>query len=120
MVRNAAKHEFWVQWSRSGAFVAKNSDTSLISELEREWHLFGKFCIDFCVVTKQSETPQNMSFGPIGVDWLRSLRKVPTQLCLANLCVNGASSAGFGSNRVDLVRSLRKISTQLHFSELVR
>jgi hypothetical protein len=23
-VRNAPKHEFWVQWSGSGAFVAKN------------------------------------------------------------------------------------------------
>jgi hypothetical protein len=23
MVRNASKHEFWVQWSGSGAFVAK-------------------------------------------------------------------------------------------------
>jgi hypothetical protein len=32
-VRNAPKHEFWVQWSGSGAFVAKNSDTTLFSEL---------------------------------------------------------------------------------------
>jgi hypothetical protein len=29
------KHEFWVQWTRSDAFVAKNSDTTLISELVR-------------------------------------------------------------------------------------
>jgi hypothetical protein len=34
-VRNAPKHEFWVQWSGSGAFVAKNSDTTLFSELVR-------------------------------------------------------------------------------------
>jgi hypothetical protein len=32
-VRHALKHEFWVQWSGSGAFVAKNSDTTLFSEL---------------------------------------------------------------------------------------
>jgi hypothetical protein len=34
-VRDTAKHEFWVQWSGSGAFVAKNSDTTLFSELVR-------------------------------------------------------------------------------------
>jgi hypothetical protein len=32
-VRNALKHVFWVQWSGSRAFVAKNSDASLFSEL---------------------------------------------------------------------------------------
>jgi hypothetical protein len=32
-VRNAPKHVFWVQWSGSGAFVAKNSDATLFSEL---------------------------------------------------------------------------------------
>jgi hypothetical protein len=35
MVRNAPIHEFWVQWSASGAFVAKNSDVTLFSELMR-------------------------------------------------------------------------------------
>jgi hypothetical protein len=34
-VRIAPKHEFWVQCSGSGAFVAKNSDTTLFSELVR-------------------------------------------------------------------------------------
>jgi hypothetical protein len=29
--RNAPKHEFWVQLSGSGAFVAKNSDATLFS-----------------------------------------------------------------------------------------
>jgi hypothetical protein len=32
MVRNASKHEFWVQWSGSGAFVAKNFDATSFSE----------------------------------------------------------------------------------------
>jgi hypothetical protein len=35
MVRNAPKHEFLVQWSGSGALVAKNSDATLFSELVR-------------------------------------------------------------------------------------
>jgi hypothetical protein len=34
-VRNAPKHEFWVQWSGSGAFVAKNFDATTFSELGR-------------------------------------------------------------------------------------
>jgi hypothetical protein len=33
--RNAPKHEFWVQWSGSGAFAAKNSDATLFSVLVR-------------------------------------------------------------------------------------
>jgi hypothetical protein len=35
MVRNIQKHEFWVQWSGSGALVLKNSDTATFSELVR-------------------------------------------------------------------------------------
>jgi hypothetical protein len=35
MVQNAPKHEFWVQWNGSGAFVAKNSDATMFSELVR-------------------------------------------------------------------------------------
>jgi hypothetical protein len=34
-VRNTPKHEFWVQWSGSGALVVKNSDATLFSELVR-------------------------------------------------------------------------------------
>jgi hypothetical protein len=34
-VRNAAKHEFWVQWSGPGAFVAKFFDVTSFSELVR-------------------------------------------------------------------------------------
>jgi hypothetical protein len=40
---------------------------------------------------------QNMSFGSNGVDHVHSLRKISTQLHLANLGVNGASSANFAS-----------------------
>jgi hypothetical protein len=34
-VRNDLKHEFWVQWSGSGAFVTKNFDATSFSELVR-------------------------------------------------------------------------------------
>jgi hypothetical protein len=35
MVRNSPKHEFWVQWSGSDAFVAKNADATLFGVLVR-------------------------------------------------------------------------------------
>jgi hypothetical protein len=31
--QNVPKYEFWVQWSGSGAFVAKNFDATSFSEL---------------------------------------------------------------------------------------
>jgi hypothetical protein len=33
-VRNAPKHEFWVEWSGLGGFVAKNANATSFSELE--------------------------------------------------------------------------------------
>jgi hypothetical protein len=33
--RNALKHEFWVQWSGSGAFVPKDSNATFFIELMR-------------------------------------------------------------------------------------
>jgi hypothetical protein len=56
---------------------------------------FSYFCIDFRAVTKRSEIPQNMSFACNGMDQVRLLRKILTQLRLVNLGVNGASSASF-------------------------
>jgi hypothetical protein len=74
-----------------------NFEATSFSELMRYWHLFVQFCIDFHTVTKRSEMTQNMSFGSNGVDRVRSLRKIPTRLCLVNLCDNGTSSASFAS-----------------------
>jgi hypothetical protein len=34
-VRNAPKHEFWVQWSGSRAFVTKKANATSFSELGR-------------------------------------------------------------------------------------
>jgi hypothetical protein len=41
-----------------------------------------------------------MSFASNGVDRVRSLQKITTKVCLANLGVNGASSASFASTFV--------------------
>jgi hypothetical protein len=35
MVWNAPKYEFWIEWSGSGAFVAKNANATSFSELMR-------------------------------------------------------------------------------------
>jgi hypothetical protein len=98
--RNSPKYEFWVQQSGSGAFVVKLFDVTWFSKLVRKWHQFGQFCIDFPVVMQWFGTPQNMSFGFNGVDQVRLLLKMPTQIRLAILCINSASSARFASTFV--------------------
>jgi hypothetical protein len=99
-VRNARKHEFWVQWSGSHAFVAKNANATSFSKLVRQWRLFVLSCIVFRAVSKRSERPQFMTFRSNGVDLVRWLRKLKTRLHLANFCVNGSSSASFASSFV--------------------
>jgi hypothetical protein len=79
-VRDIPKPEFWVQWSGSGAFVAKNSDTTFVTARKSMQNL-----PSYAITAQLAETPQNMSFGSNGVDQVRSLRKKPTQLHLANL-----------------------------------
>jgi hypothetical protein len=71
--RNTPKHEFSVEWIALGAFVAKNSNATSISEFVPYWHMFGQFCNDFRAVTKRSETSQNVSFGSNGADRVHSL-----------------------------------------------
>jgi hypothetical protein len=46
-VRDVPKHEFWVQWSGSGAFVAKNSDTTFVTARKsmRNWRNFCNYRI---------------------------------------------------------------------------
>jgi hypothetical protein len=53
---NAPKHFFRVQWSASGALVAKNSDATSWHEL---LHHFGPFCTEFCNSTKWSPMQPN-------------------------------------------------------------
>src|SRR6185312_2452483 len=56
IVQNTLKHQFRVQWGGSGAFVAKNYDTTLWHEL---LHLFGPFCTEFRKATKRSSMHPN-------------------------------------------------------------
>ena len=47
---------------------------------------------------KHYETCQNMSLGSYGLDWVRSLRKIPTRLRGTNFWINCTSSAHFSSS----------------------
>ena len=58
-LRNQTKHDFRVQWGGSGAFIAKNSDTTLWDELFHYLHQFGPFCTEFHAVTKWSQMHPN-------------------------------------------------------------
>src|SRR6185503_4269926 len=84
---------------------------------------------------KWYEMHKNVSLGPNGVDRVRSLRKIPTQLRDMNFCTRSArfppsfvrqpngpectqwyethQYISLGSNGVNRVRSLRKIPTRL-------
>jgi hypothetical protein len=44
---------------------------------------------------KRFEMPRNMSFGTNGLDWMRSVRKITTQLRFMNVRIHGTSSAHF-------------------------
>ena len=50
IVRTAPKRQFRVRWGGSGAFVAKNYDTTSWHEL---LHSFGPFCTEFRKATKR-------------------------------------------------------------------
>src|SRR6185503_16635415 len=70
ILRNVPKHQFRVQWGGSGAFVAKNSESTSWHEL---LHLFSPFCTEFRKATKQSQMHPNNTkctktsvWGPMG------------------------------------------------------
>src|SRR6185312_6070845 len=56
IVQHTPKHEFRSQRCQSGAFIAKNFDTTSWHEL---LHHFGTFCTEFCKATKQSQMHPN-------------------------------------------------------------
>src|SRR6185437_2421399 len=58
-LRNKTKHEFRVQWGGSGAFIAKNSDTTSWDELLHYLHQFSPFCTEFHAVMKWSPMNPN-------------------------------------------------------------
>ena len=112
------KHQFWVQWCGSGAFIAKNSDATSWHEL---LHKFGPFCTEFCKATKRCrihpnsiKRPKTSVLGSNGVDRVRSLRKILTQLHGTTFCTSSARFApGFvrqpnGFECTQTVRNARK------------
>jgi len=129
------KHEFRVQWSGLGAFVAKNPDVT-------SWHpVFHRVSCSYETIPnapKHYATDEHKSLGAKWVDWVRSLRKIPTWLRGTNLCINCTidpilqrvscsyqmipnaakhyethQNMSLGSNGVDWVCSLPKILTWL-------
>jgi len=51
---------------------------------------------------KHYATHQNMSLGSNGVDWVRSLQKVPTWLCGTYFCINCTNSHCFAPSFMQL------------------
>ena len=60
---------------------------------------------------KHYPTHQNMSLGSNGVDWVRSLRKVPTWLRGTNFCINCTSSHRFAPSFMQLRNNPKCIQT---------
>jgi len=106
---NAPKHEFRVQSSGLGAFVAKNPHVT-------SWHLvFRRVSCSyetFPIAPKHYATLQNMSLGSNGVDWVHSLRKIPTWLRGTIFCINCTGSPCFASSFMQLWNDLKCTQTQ--------
>jgi len=64
---------------------------------------------------KHYETRQNMSLGSYGLDWVRSLQKIPTRLRGTNFCTNCTSSARFAPSFTAIIKqSQMHLNTILH------
>ena len=66
IVQNTPKRQFRVQWGGSGAFVAKNSDTTSWHEL---LHSFGPFSTEFRKATKRYRMHTNIMKCTFRVQW---------------------------------------------------
>jgi len=65
---------------------------------------------------KHNEAQQNMSSGSNGVDWVRSLRKLPTRLCGTNFFrTNCTSSARFAPSFTAVIKE-----SQMHLNTMKR
>ena len=53
---------------------------------------------------KHYETRQNMSLGSYGLDWVRSLQKIPTRLRGTNFFTNCTSSARFAPSFTAVIK----------------
>ena len=104
----APKHEFRVQWGGLGAFVEK-----IPAWLRRTSFRINCTCSPcFAWVScgyetipnapKHYATHQNMSLGSNGVDWVRSLQKIPMWHCGTYFCINGTSTHCFAPSFMQL------------------
>jgi hypothetical protein len=127
-VKNISKHEFWIQWSGLGAFVAKSSNVTMFSELVRVRPVLHR-------VSFSNEMVRNIPNHEFWVKWsgsgalvvknsnatvfseLMHLCRQFGQFCIVFHAVTKRSDScpnmSFGSNGVDRVRSLRKDPKQL-------
>jgi len=144
--QSTPKTKFMVQCGRTGAFVAKNSDTtswhepfSLIAPVQPKLLqvLYSNETIPNA--PKHYETHQNMCLGSNRLHRVCSLQKCPMRLCGPNFCIIATvrpilhwvlccnetitnvpkhyvthKNMSLGSYGLDRVRSLRKIPSQLH------
>ena len=96
IVRNGTNRQFRVQWGRSGAFVAKNSDaTSFTNFCTVRPVLHQVSCGNQTVpnAPKWYKTHQNVSLGSNWLDRVCSLRKILTRLRGTNFCTSSARFA---------------------------
>ena len=96
---NSPKHEFRVQRSGLGAFVAKNPD---VTSRHPVFHRVPCSYETIPNAPKHYATGKNMSLGSNGVDWVRSLRKIWTWLRGTNFCINCTRSPCFASSFMQL------------------
>jgi hypothetical protein len=99
---NTPKHEFRVQRSGLGAFIEKKSRRdfmartfALIALVPTVLHRVSSSYETIPIAPIHYATHKNMSFGSNVVDWVRSLRKIPTCLRGTNFCINCTSSHCF-------------------------
>jgi len=94
----------WIGWVRGENsrhdFVAQTF--ALIAPVHTVLHRVSCSYETITDETKHYENYQNMSLGSNGVDWVRSLRKIPTWLRGMNFCINCTSSPCFASRFTEL------------------
>ena len=98
-----------VQWGGLDAFVAEKSRChfvartfALIAPIHPILHRVSCSYEMIPNAPKYYETHQNISLGSNGVDWVRSLRKIPMWLRGANFCINCTSLPHFAPSFMQL------------------
>ena len=106
---NTPKHEFGVQWGRSGAFVAKKLQRDLMARTFAfnapvQYVLQQVSCSYETIpnAPKYYETDRNISLWSSGVDWVHSLPKISSWLRGTNFCMNWTSLVCFATSFMQL------------------